>query len=356
MVFPSTAAGSISAPITVTVTNTGDAIGTISGLPGAPGTPVTAFHLNTNTCTPSIPAPYPPPAPYPTCTMTFSFRPPAGTPAGVLTADPLATPPNPLTVYLAPNDSFAFSLSAVGTVGGVVAAGPAGSLDGTSCPLTGSCDTLRMLTTGTSTSPPQTVTLKNTGNAALHISNVKMNGDLTGFSKVNDTCLGQTIQAQNTCTLMFTFNATVVGPSQTTVTITDDATPTTQTITLLGGISGPAIVVTPDTDLTFSANVGKQIGTNVTLTNVGSVDVTIQNINLKPNEKGFSLGDLTSCFSGALTAGSAGQSGGTCTFPVNFIPASAGSFTNSIVITTSPSLPITINLHGAAVAAPAADR
>jgi hypothetical protein len=187
-----------------------------------------------------------------------------------------------------------------------------------------------------------------------------MNGDLTGFSKVNDTCLGQTIQAQGTCTLMFTFNASVVGPSQTTVTITDDATPTTQTITLLGGISGPAIVVKPDTNLTFSANVGKQIGTNVTLTNVGSVDVTIQNINLtaNANENGFSLGDLTSCFSGALTAGSAGQSGGTCTFPVNFIPASAGSFTNSIVITTlintTPWLPITISLHGAAVAAPAA--
>src|ERR1035438_5993110 len=106
--------------------------------------------------------------------MTFSFRPPAGTPAGVLTADPLATPPNPLTIYLAPNDSFAFSLGGGGTVGGVVASGPSVQLDGTSCPLTGICETLRMLATGggTSTSPPQTVTLKNTGNAALHISNV----------------------------------------------------------------------------------------------------------------------------------------------------------------------------------------
>jgi RHS repeat-associated protein len=364
MVFPNPVpAGTISTDKEiVTVTNTGNAAATISGMPGAPGTPVTAFHLDTSTCYQGLPAPPPPPAAYPTCTMTFSFRPPAGTPAGVLTADPLATPPNPLTIYLAPNDSFAFSLSAVGTVGAAVANGPAVQLDGTSCPATGSCETLRMLATGggTSTSPPQTVTLKNTGNAALHISNVKMNGDLTGFSKVNDTCLGQTIQAQGTCTLMFTFNASVVGPSQTTVTITDDATPTTQTITLLGGISGPAIVVKPDTNLTFSANVGKQIGTNVTLTNVGSVDVTIQNINLtaNANENGFSLGDLTSCFSGALTAGSAGQSGGTCTFPVNFIPASAGSFTNSIVITTlintTPWLPITISLHGAAVAAPAA--
>ena len=463
MVFPTPVPpGSIgSAPIVVTVTNTGNAIGTISGLPGAPGTPVTAFHLDATTCTPSIPAPSPPPAAYPTCTMTFSFRPPAGTPAGVLKADPLATPPNPLTVYLAPNDEFAFSLSAVGTVGAAAAngpafgvspnpmnfsvavndqtgalltitnsgnaplnitsytfgsshafgygsdcigtiqpganctqnvtfhpssvgtvtdsfvihddrdvpalqqtvtligvgLGPAVSLDGATCPLTAgtSCETLRMFATGTSggtTSPVQTVTLKNTGTADLHIYNVQVNGSSTGFSKVNDTCLGQTISGQGgTCSLQFTFNASVVGPSQTTVTITDDATPTTQTITLLGGITGPAIIVTPNTNFTFSANVNQKVSTNITLTNVGSVDIAIQNIKLATNENGFSLGDLTSCFSPALgAAGNAGQLGGSCTFPVNFDPASAGSFTNSIVITTNPSLPVTITLTGAAVA------
>jgi hypothetical protein len=393
--------------------------------------------------------------------MTFSFRPPAGTPAGVLKADPLATPPNPLTVYLAPNDEFAFSLSAVGTVGAAAAngpafgvspnpmnfsvavndqtgalltitnsgnaplnitsytfgsshafgygsdcigtiqpganctqnvtfhpssvgtvtdsfvihddrdvpalqqtvtligvgLGPAVSLDGATCPLTAgtSCETLRMFATGTSggtTSPVQTVTLKNTGTADLHIYNVQVNGSSTGFSKVNDTCLGQTISGQGgTCSLQFTFNASVVGPSQTTVTITDDATPTTQTITLLGGITGPAIIVTPNTNFTFSANVNQKVSTNITLTNVGSVDIAIQNIKLATNENGFSLGDLTSCFSPALgAAGNAGQLGGSCTFPVNFDPASAGSFTNSIVITTNPSLPVTITLTGAAVA------
>ena len=101
--------------------------------------------------------------------------------------------------------------------------GPLVSLDGTSCPLNAgiSCDTVRMLatgTTGTGTSTPQTVTLTNTGTGDLYISNVQVNGGVTGFSKVNDTCLRHTIQAAGTCTLQFTFNAGAVGPSQTNVT------------------------------------------------------------------------------------------------------------------------------------------
>src|ERR1022692_743328 len=78
MVFPNPVpAGTISTDkIIVTVTNTGNAAATISGMPGAPGTPVTAFHLDTSTCYQGLPAPLPAPAAYPTCTMTFSFRPP----------------------------------------------------------------------------------------------------------------------------------------------------------------------------------------------------------------------------------------------------------------------------------------
>src|ERR1017187_3743679 len=188
--------------------------------------------------------------------------------------------------------------------------------------------------------PPQTVTLQNTGNADLHISNT-VTGDLTGFSRT-DTCSGQTIPKQGTCTYQFSFTPAVAGPRQTTFTISDNATPNTQTITLLGSISGPSIIVTAATNpsvsfdgstttVTFATSVGIQVGTNITLTNADSVDIPIQNVKLAANENGFSLGDLTSCFSGALKAGTS------CTFPVNFKPASAGPFTDSIAITTSRS-------------------
>src|ERR1017187_9284117 len=209
--------------------------------------------------------------------------------------------------------------------------------------------------------PPQTVTLQNTGNADLHISNT-VTGDLTGFSRT-DTCSGQTIPKQGTCTYQFSFTPAVAGPRQTTFTISDNATPNTQTITLLGGISGPSIIVTAATNpsvsfdgsttsVTFATSVGIQVSTNITLTNAGSVDITIQNVKLALNENGFSLGDLTSCFGRTLNAGPTGQLGGSCTLPVNFNPASAGPFTDSIAITTSPSLPITINLTGNTDAAP----
>ena len=203
------------------------------------------------------------------------------------------------------------------------------------------------------TSPLQTVTLKNTGNADLHISNT-VTGDLTGFSRT-DTCSGQTIPKQGTCTYQFSFTPAVAGPRQTTFTISDDATPNTQTITLWGGISGPAIIVKPDLNLTFSTNVNVQASQIVTLINAGSVDVTITDIELKTLGNGFTMGELTSCLR-TLTAGPTGLLGASCTFPVMFKLTSASDkgVLNSIVITTEintiPWLPITINLTGVSVA------
>jgi RHS repeat-associated protein len=476
MVFKTpVAAGSTGAEkIAVTVTNSGNAVGSISGLPGAPGTPPSAFKLVANdpgatSCTPSIPIS--PGPPYPTCTLTFIFNPPAGTPAGVLTADPLT---NPLTIFLAPNDSFAFSLGAIGTViAGAptgpdvtlspnpmnfraknfdetdqetltitnsgsgsppliigsfslgsgkfafgfgagceapeaiqptksctknitfqplslqpgttvqdtlvlkdntaagqhtvqligVVVGPRVSLDNTPCTTAVSpCETVKIL------APVDNpiVTLRNIGNADLHITNVSNPDAGTGFRKANDSCVARTISPNGgTCTLQFSFTPppAPAQPWQTTdVTIDDDAG--RQTITLLGGISGPAIIVTPGTNITFSTNVNIPVTTNITLTNVGSVDVKIPskiaNFTLNALGKGFFIGDLQSCLGKVLSAAPAGQKGDSCTFPVTFNPTSADIFNNSISITTSdvmdnafiPPLSITILLTGLTGLAP----
>ena len=351
LVFPDTPAGTASKLMTVKVKNIGNAPGAISNFPK--DDPIFKWG-NDFTC---VTIAVTPPATDSSCTMSFTFNPPASTPAGtVLKADPLATTPNPLIVGLQPQTGqtgeVKFFLSAIGTVAAGAPTGPAVTLDGSPCPLTGSCETLRMLAPAGGQSPPQTVTLKNTGGSALHISNT-VTGDLTGFSRT-DTCSGQTIPSLGTCTYQFSFTPAIAGPRQTTFTISDDATPNTQTITLLGGISGASIIVTPDTSITFSTNVNKQESANLTLTNAGNVDVTIQNIQLGAINQGFLTTNLTSCFGNTLTAAPTGQLGGSCTFAVNFNSASAGTFHNSIAITTSPSLPITITLTGVAVAAPAA--
>src|SRR5260370_12159071 len=114
LVFPPTAAGSVSAPIDVTVKNTGTATATISGLPTSAIFKLASNPAGTSACPPSIAAGA-------TCTLSFTFNPPATAAAGtVLTADPLADTPNGLNILLAPQpgekDGASYSLSASGTV------------------------------------------------------------------------------------------------------------------------------------------------------------------------------------------------------------------------------------------------
>jgi hypothetical protein len=79
------------------------------------------------------------------------------------------------------------------------------------------------------TSLPKVVYLTNTGTAALNISSIVANGD---FAQTN-TCPAS-VAVGKRCRIKVTFTPTAVGPRTGAVTITDNATPTTQTITLTG--------------------------------------------------------------------------------------------------------------------------
>jgi RHS repeat-associated protein len=140
---------------------------------------------------------------------------------------------------------------------------------------------------------------------------------------------------------------------QTTIDFTDTAIPSTQTVILLGGLAGPNILVTPGGNIPFPSSVNQQVSKNITLTNVGSVDLQITNLKLLTPGIGFFMGDLTPCFGRNLTAAQPGQLGGACTFGVNFTPPADGDVHGSIAITTTPPLslavpplPITIDMTG----------
>jgi hypothetical protein len=79
------------------------------------------------------------------------------------------------------------------------------------------------------TSAPHTVTLKNTGNATLSISSIKVSGD---FSQTN-RCSSM-VAAGAGCTLSVTFKPKANGTRTGAVTITDNASPATQTVSLTG--------------------------------------------------------------------------------------------------------------------------
>jgi hypothetical protein len=79
------------------------------------------------------------------------------------------------------------------------------------------------------TSSAKAVTLTNSGTATLNISSIVASGD---FSQTN-TC-GSSVAAGATCTIKIKFTPTAIGVRTGAVTITDNASPTTQTITLSG--------------------------------------------------------------------------------------------------------------------------
>jgi len=140
------------------------------------------------------------------------------------------------------------------------------------------------------TTSAQTVTLSNTGNAAMTISGVTIAGtNPTDFAETN-TC-GETLAAGASCTISVTFTPASVASFAATISVADSAASSPQTVALSGsGIAAP--------DFTVNATPAVQ---TVSSGAVATYQVTVGEIN----------GD----FSGAVTLIAAGLPvGATATF------------------------------------------
>ena len=159
-------------------------------------------------------------------------------------------------------------------------------------------------------SAAQTATLTNTGTTTLNISSIAASGD---FVQKNDC--GSSVPAGASCTIKVVFRPSTKGVQTGTVTITDDAANSPQTIALTG--TGTVVQVSPS-----ALNFGDQIvGTTsdpltATVTNVGSDDLHIFGIGLG----GANFGD----FAETTTCGSRLAAGGSCTIDVIFTPGARG--------------------------------
>jgi len=186
------------------------------------------------------------------------------------------------------------------------------------------------------TSAAQSATLTNSGNASLTISPISVSGD---FSET-DNC-GTTVAAGSQCKISVTFTPTVVGTRTGTVTITNNASGSPQTIALSGmgvapGATAPTVTLSP-TSLTF---VSQTDGTTsaaqtVTLTNSGTAALAISSITAS--------GDF------ALTqnCGASVAAGASCAISVTFTPTAAGTRTGTVTITDNAgNSPQTVSLSG----------
>jgi hypothetical protein len=94
------------------------------------------------------------------------------------------------------------------------------------------------------TAGPQTVTLTSSGTAALHISSVVVGGVNAGDVVLTNGCTASSYAVNATCTLSVTFSPLATGPHTATLTITDDAPDSPQTIPI-GANVNPAFTIAP---------------------------------------------------------------------------------------------------------------
>jgi len=175
-------------------------------------------------------------------------------------------------------------------------------------------------------SAPQTVTLRNTGNANLSIQTISLGSlNAADFVIANaSTCKsGATVAPNSSCTIQITFLPTVLGGRTATVNITDNAADSPEMIALSGtGAPVPLVSVTPSS-LSFPAQyVGTSgIPQSVTLTNNGSVALNITGVTASPSDFGL----LNAC-------GNTVGIGASCAIGVFFDPTAGGTRSGTLTI------------------------
>ncbi len=188
-----------------------------------------------------------------------------------------------------------------------------------------------------STSPPQTVTLRNAGDGPMTIKAFVIGQD---FVQTNACPAVLAPSAQ--CNLSVSFKPIQVGNLVESLTVQDDPVDTPPSVALTGTAIGPAVQLAPGA-LDFGPQLfgSPSAAKTVTLTDTGIADLTITSIT------------ATGDFSQTNNCGSSLAAGNSCTITVTFTPTALGSRSGSLALVGnagSQSVPLT----GMATGRPAA--
>ena len=159
-----------------------------------------------------------------------------------------------------------------------------------------------------------------------------------GFQQTNNC--NQPLQTHQSCTISVYFTPSAAGLQTETLTITDDAPNSPQTVALAGIGASSAVMLSPNT-LAFGNQVvnTNSAGQKVTMSNTGFVNVTINSIQASG---GFAETD--NCTGMTLTPGQ------TCTITGGFTPVVTGATTGTITVNdTAVGSPHLISLTGTGV-------
>lgn len=198
---------------------------------------------------------------------------------------------------------------------------------------------------GTS-SDPQVLTLSNTGNDVVNVSEVTLAAD--PFALVGGSC-GQapfSIAEGTDCTVEYTFNPTAIGEASQTVMIMSDAPSSPDSIDLLGNGVESALSITPSPldfgDQQITTTSDTQI---LTLSNTGTASLTVTDVTTIADPfavNGGSCGDVPFTI----------DVGEDCTFELVFSPLVTGAAQQMLTVTSNaPTSPDMVDLQGNGVEA-----
>ena len=293
--FPSEPVGTTSPAQTVTLTNTGNANLTFTAI-GVTGP--FAIAASGTTCSTSSPV-----APSGSCSAAITFTPTAvGTNSGSLSFTDNATN-SPQTVGL------------TGTGTGAVVSLPAPP-------------TFPSEPVGT-TSPSQTVTVTNTGNANLTFTAIGVSGPFAIAASGTTCSTSSPVAASGSCTVSLTFTPTAVGTASGSLSFTDNGGNSPQTVSLTG--TGTGAIVSLSAPPTFPS---EPVGTTsppqtVTVTNTGNASLTFTAISTTGPFAIATSG--TTCSTSNPVAAS-----GSCTVALTFTPTTVGTASGSPRLRTTP--------------------
>lgn len=244
------------------------------------------------------------------CTILVNFTPTAsGTRTGTLSISHNNTL-TPVVIALS------------GTGAGAAAPAPVASISPTSL-------TLASTAVG-NTSAAQSITVSNTGTAALSLTAITLSNTADYIISGGTCAAGGSVAAGANCTISVAFKPATTGTRTGTLSITHNAAGSPGSVSLTGSATAaPAPVASQTASLAFgSQNVGSA-GTpqTATLTNTGNAALLLGTISISSGSE-FSIVSGGSCANGASIA-----AGASCTVSVGFTPSAAGARSANLVIT-----------------------
>ena len=184
------------------------------------------------------------------------------------------------------------------------------------------------------TSGAAAVTLLNNQTGPLSISNIQITAP---FSQINNC--GTNLAPNQQCTFNVTFSPTARQFYTGTLTITDSASNSPQTVTLTGNGVIPVTFSPAQLNFANQAAGTTSAARNISLTNNLSTTLAISSI------------QASAAFAQTNNCGATLGPGASCTLSVTFSPAAVQSYTGSITVTDSdPSSPQSVALSGSGIA------